>query len=123
VTTPGEITAPAPAGQEPATSIGNGTPAGSAAPTQPADAPGGGRDGAATSSLGYSLLSPPDYGNIVGGVAPSPFVSLILLLGVVVMIAAAIAPALGIDSSDWWMVSVLLLGAAVFLAGFVSRSA
>jgi hypothetical protein len=111
VTTPGEITAPAPAGQEPATSIGNGTPAGSAAPTQPADAPGGGRDGAATSSLGYSLLSPP------------PFVSLILLLGVVVMIAAAIAPALGIDSSDWWMVSVLLLGAAVFLAGFVSRSA
>jgi hypothetical protein len=50
-------------------------------------------------------------------------VSLLLLLGLVILIAAAVAVSLGVDTTEWWLIGALLLGVSVFLAGFVSRSA
>ena len=40
-------------------------------------------------ALDYSLMRPPNYENIVGGEAPSPFVSLVLLLGLLGLLAAS----------------------------------
>jgi hypothetical protein len=71
----------------------------------------------------YSLLAPPDYDNIVGGVAPSPFVSLLLLAGIVTLVAAAVGSVAGLQTTEWWLLGALLLAVAAFLAGFISRGA
>jgi hypothetical protein len=90
---------------------------------------------------GASLLSPPDYDNIVGGVPPSPYASLMLLGGLICLLLAAVEAALGPGSmglppldvgeltggaewllSQWAVLGALLIVGAVFLAGFVSRS-
>ncbi|MGH2354977.1 MAG: hypothetical protein ACRDJN_25490 [Chloroflexota bacterium] len=71
----------------------------------------------------YTLLGPPDYDNIVGGVPPSPYASAILLGGLVCLIIGAVGTAMGNDMSQWWIIGAMLVVVAVFLAGFVSRSA
>jgi hypothetical protein len=84
---------------------------------------------------GSSLLSPPDYDNIVGGVPPSPYASLMLLGGLICLLIAAVEAALGPGSmglppvdvaewllSQWAVLGTLLIVGAVFLAGFVSRT-
>jgi hypothetical protein len=71
----------------------------------------------------YTLLSPPNYDNIVGGVSPSPFVAVLFLLGLVALIASAIGQAFGADMQQWWLLGGMLVVIATFLAGFVSRSA
>jgi hypothetical protein len=72
---------------------------------------------------GYTLLSPPNYDNIVGGVSPSPFVAVLFLLGLITLIASAIGGAFGADMQQWWLLGGMLVVIATFLAGFVSRSA
>jgi hypothetical protein len=71
---------------------------------------------------GYSLLAPPDYDNIVGGVPPSPYASLILLAGLICIVVSTVATAAGADMTQWWVLGAALVVVAVFLAGFVSRS-
>jgi hypothetical protein len=68
-----------------------------------------------------SLLAAPDYDNIVGGVPPSPFASLILLGGIICLVASAAGTAAGADMTQWWILGAMLVAVAVFLAGFVSR--
>lgn len=69
----------------------------------------------------YSLIRPPSYDTIVGGVPPSPFASIILLLGFGLLIVAATGTAIGNDMTEWWLLGAMMLAIAVFLAGFVSR--
>ena len=76
-----------------------------------------------TSQGSYSLLTPPDYDGIVGGVPPSPFASALLLLGLVCLIVGAAGAALGNTMTEWWIVGAMLVAIAAFLAAFVSRSA
>jgi hypothetical protein len=71
---------------------------------------------------GSSLLAPPDYDNIVGGVPPSPYASLILLAGLICIVVSAVGTAAGADMTQWWVLGAALVVVAVFLAGFVSRS-
>jgi hypothetical protein len=71
---------------------------------------------------GSSLLAPPDYDNIVGGVPPSPYASLILLAGLLCILAGAVGAAVGADMTQVWVIGAALILVAVFLAGFVSRS-
>ena len=74
-------------------------------------------------SSNYSLIRPANYENIVGGAAPSPFVSLFALLGIGGLLAAAIASMAGIATWEWWLFGLLFLVLATTLAGFISRSA
>ena len=71
----------------------------------------------------YSLLAPPNYDNIVGGVAPSPFAALLLLAGAVIILVAAAGDVMGVDMLQWWELGAVLVALAIFLAAFVSRSA
>jgi hypothetical protein len=71
---------------------------------------------------GNSLLAPPDYDNIVGGVPPSPYASLILLAGLICIVVSTVGTAAGADMTQWWVLGAALVVVAVFLAGFVSRS-
>jgi hypothetical protein len=71
----------------------------------------------------YSLIKPPSYDGIVGGVAPSPFASFLLLAGAVIVVIAAVATAMNTDSTEWWQLGGILVATALFLAAFVSRSA
>ena len=75
----------------------------------------------ATAVLDAQALAAPDYDNIVGGVPPSPFASLILLGGIVCLVASAAGTAAGADMTQWWILGAMLVAVAVFLAGFVSR--
>ena len=70
----------------------------------------------------YTLLAPASYENIVGGAPPSPFVSTLLALGLIVIVAAAVATPFGLDTGDWWVVGGLMAASALFLASFVSRT-
>ncbi|CAA9289114.1 MAG: hypothetical protein AVDCRST_MAG77-4572 [uncultured Chloroflexi bacterium] len=74
-------------------------------------------------ALDYSLMRAPSYENIVGGEAPSPFVSLIMLLGLLGLLAAAVATGLGYGSPEWWLFGFLFTIIATTLAAFISRSA
>jgi hypothetical protein len=74
-------------------------------------------------STRYALIQPPSYDGIVGGVRPSPFVSLILLLGLLGLVGAAIASGLGFQVEEWWMFGILFVVVSTTLAGFISRSA
>ena len=71
---------------------------------------------------GSSLLAPPDYDNIVGGVPPSPYASLILLAGLLCILISTVGSAAGADMTQAWVIGAGLILVAVFLAGFVSRS-
>ena len=71
---------------------------------------------------GSSLLAPPDYDNIVGGVPPSPYASLILLAGLLCILISTVGTAAGADMTQAWVIGAGLILVAVFLAGFVSRS-
>ena len=106
------------AGQPPApVPEGSAPPADAAQATEPAPAPS-----RAPYETGNSLLSPPDYDNIVGGVPPSPYASLVLLGGLLCLIASAVGTAMGADMFQWWVLGAMLIAVAVFLAGFVSRA-
>lgn len=73
----------------------------------------------------YTLLAPPSYDSIVGGVTPSPFVSVFFLAGLVIVILAAALSGPGTDpaaATQWWLLGGMLVVVATFLAGFVSRS-
>jgi hypothetical protein len=151
----GAVTTAAPVREserEPVGTVAAGGPAEgpAGAPASPAAAPGppAGAAGATPESAtgeayvpGASLLSPPDYDNIVGGVPPSPYASLMLLGGLICLLLAAVEAALGPGSmglppldvgeltggaewllSQWAVLGALLIVGAVFLAGFVSRS-
>ena len=85
--------------------------------------PAGSDDQASGSDGDTTLLGPPNYDNIVGGEPPSPFVSAILLGGILCLVAGAVGAAAGNDMSQWWALGAMLVAVAVFLAGFVSRSA
>jgi hypothetical protein len=74
-------------------------------------------------ALDYSLIRPPSYENIVGGEAPSPFVSLILLIGLFALLGAALASGIGLGGPEWWIFGFLFTVIATTLAGFISRSA
>jgi hypothetical protein len=105
-------------GQPPApVQEGTAPPTGPAEASEPAPAPS-----RAPYETGNSLLSPPDYDNIVGGVPPSPYASLVLLGGLLCLIASAVGTALGADMFQWWVLGAMLIAVAVFLAGFVSRA-
>ena len=71
----------------------------------------------------YTLLTPPSYDGIVGGVPPSPFASAMLLLGLICLIVAAVGSALGSPMVEWWTLGGMLVVIAFFLAAFVSRGA
>ena len=74
-------------------------------------------------SSAYSLIRPASYDNIVGGSAPSPFVSLLTLMGLGGLVASAVATAAGIATPEWWLFALLFLVLSTLLAGFISRSA
>jgi hypothetical protein len=71
----------------------------------------------------YALLAPPNYETIVGGIAPSPIVSLLLTIGLLGLLGAAVAAGLGVSSAEWWVLGALFTIVATMLAGFISRSA
>jgi len=71
----------------------------------------------------YSLMRTPTYENIVGGAAPSPVVSLILLIGLASLLGAAAGTALGVATIEWWLLGALFTVIAVTLAAFISRRA
>jgi hypothetical protein len=74
-------------------------------------------------SLGYALLQPASYETIVGGVAPSPFVSFLVLIGLLGLIGGAIGAAAGVDIPELWIIGGLFLFVGATMAAFVSRSA
>jgi len=98
----------------PATGV---SPAAPAAEAEAAAAPS-----RAPYETGSSLLAPPDYDNIVGGVPPSPYASLILLAGLLCILISTVGTAAGADMTQAWVIGAGLILVAVFLAGFVSRS-
>src|SRR5690348_14608080 len=71
----------------------------------------------------YSLMTPPSYDGIVGGVAPSPFASFFLLVGIVLILASVVGYGAGKAMTDWLIVGAALTGIAAFLAAFISRGA
>jgi hypothetical protein len=103
------------------------TTAASTVVTAPADAPtvsvAARQPAPREASARYTLIQPPSYEGIVGGVRPSPFVSLILLLGLLGLVGAAIASGLGYPVDEWWMFGLLFVVVSTTLAGFISRSA
>lgn len=112
------------------------TPAAAGAARAPAAAPAAPRTEAGTpgpeptpaqpvtsQETSSSLFSPPNYDLIVGGVAPSPFASILLLGGIVCLVVSAVGTAQGGDMTQWWILGGILSVSAVFLAGFVSRGA
>jgi hypothetical protein len=99
----------------PATGV---SPAAPAAPTAEAAA----APSRAPYETGSSLLAPPDYDNIIGGVPPSPYASLILLAGLLCILISTVGTAAGADMTQAWVIGAGLILVAVFLAGFVSRS-
>jgi hypothetical protein len=119
-------TAPAPDSQASAPAA----PAAPAAESRPAAAPAPTAEAAeaaptpsrAPYETGSSLLAPPDYDNIVGGVPPSPYASLILLAGLIGVVIGTVGAVMGADLTQWWVIGAGLVVVAVFLAGFVSRS-
>jgi len=90
-----------------------GTPGPEPTPTQPVT----------SQETSSSLFSPPNYDLIVGGVAPSPFASILLLGGIGCLVVSAVGAAQGGDMTQWWILGGILAVLAVFLAGFVSRGA
>ena len=72
---------------------------------------------------GYSLLAPPNYDQIVGGTEPSPYASVLLVLGLALIVAAAAATGFGWNAAEWWALGALFGAVACFLAAFVSRRA
>ena len=70
----------------------------------------------------YQLMSPPTYENIVGGAAPSPIVSLFLVVGLVALLGAAVLYGLGFGGLEWWLGGALFTLIATGLAGFISRT-
>ena len=75
------------------------------------------------SAAKYQLIMPPAYENIVGGSAPSPIVSLFLVLGLLALLGAALLTGLNLGGAEWWVFGVLFVVVATTLAGFISRSA
>lgn len=72
--------------------------------------------------LDYPLIQPPNYEEaIVGGVAPSPIVATLLLLGLVIVLVSAGLSVAGYDVADWWIIGAMLAIIAFFMAAFVSR--
>ncbi len=72
--------------------------------------------------LDYPLIQPPNYEEmIVGGVAPSPIVATLLLLGLVIVLVSAALSVAGYDMTDWWIIGAMLAIIAFFMAAFVSR--
>lgn len=72
--------------------------------------------------LDYPLIQPPNYEEaIVGGVAPSPIVATLLLLGLVIVLVSAGLSVAGYDVADWWIIGAMLVAIAFFMAAFVSR--
>jgi hypothetical protein len=85
------------------------------APATPAAAP---RESASK----YQLMAPPSYENIVGGAAPSPIVSLFLVVGLLALLGAALLYGLGLGGLEWWLGGALFTIIATTLAGFISRT-
>ena len=101
-------------------------PTAEAAPLPPQTSPPGALGLVASpreSASRYSLMRAPTYDNIVGGVAPSPVVSLILLVGLASLLGAAAGTTLGVATIDWWLLGALFTAIAVTLAAFISRRA
>ncbi len=71
----------------------------------------------------YSLMRAPSYENIVGGMAPSPFISWMVLLGIFGLLMAAVGTGIGVATVEWWLIGGLFLLLGVTLASFISRSA
>jgi hypothetical protein len=74
-------------------------------------------------STKYQLIAPPSYENIVGGAAPSPIVSIFLLIGLGGLLGAALLYGLGMGGVEWWLGGAIFLLIATTLAGFISRTA
>lgn len=73
--------------------------------------------------LDYTLIRPANYETIIGGVAPSPFVALLVLFGLLGLIGGAFAQAFGAEGAELWVLGGLFLLIGATLAAFVSRSA
>jgi hypothetical protein len=106
------------------TGIGGGaTPARSVDQvTRTPDAPRAGGRGGIRPALDYALLTPPNYNNIVGGTAPSPIASLLLIVGALLILVAVVLTMAGTqDTTQWWASGAVLAAVGLFLAAFVSR--
>jgi hypothetical protein len=87
--------------------------------TRTPDAP---RAAETRSALGYRLLSPPNYENIVGGAAPSPIASFFLAVGAIIILIAAGLGLTGADTTQWWITGAISAAIGIFLAAFISRT-
>jgi hypothetical protein len=88
----------------------------------PQEAAGRGAPAAQSETPDYRLITPPNYENIVGGLPPSPFASFFLVVGLILLLMAAVGGGAGFEVTQLWVLGAMFGVIALFLAAFVSRS-